>query len=69
TRMDARMSQQAMEGLSDEPEFGEKRREPARASLRVPFSLVPFFWASKRKELAAGLPPARNVKRDMNNVS
>ena len=26
--MDARMSQQAMEGLSDEPEFGEKRREP-----------------------------------------
>ncbi len=26
--MDARMSQQAMEGLSDEPGFGEKHREP-----------------------------------------
>ncbi|MCK4950878.1 MAG: hypothetical protein KAS48_03605 [Gammaproteobacteria bacterium] len=26
--MDARMSQQAMEGLSGEPESSEKRREP-----------------------------------------
>ena len=26
--MDARMSQQATEGLSDEPESGEKHREP-----------------------------------------
>jgi hypothetical protein len=24
----------------------------------VPFSLVTFFWASKRKSPAAGLPPA-----------
>ena len=31
----------------------------AQARLtRVPFSLVTFFWASKRKSPAAGLPPA-----------
>ncbi len=29
----------------------------------VPFSLAPFFWASKRKIPAAGLPPAPDIAR------
>ena len=31
---------------------------PEGARQGVPFSLVSFFWASKRKKLAAGQPPA-----------
>jgi hypothetical protein len=36
----------------------------------VAFSLVPFFWRSKRKELAAGLPPANGKQRTtaLNNI-
>ncbi len=42
----------------------EKRRAPGaqrRASLRVPFLLVPFLWASKEKERACGPPPASRM--------
>jgi hypothetical protein len=39
-----------------------KRRElelEIPTSIRVSFSLVPFFWTSKRKILAVGQPPTR----------
>ena len=45
-----------------DPAWTEHHRLPAAqrrdADSRVAFSLVTFFWRSKRKLLAAGLPPA-----------
>ncbi len=32
-----------------------------QSGIGVPFSLVPFSWACKRKELVAGLPPANRT--------
>ena len=45
--MDARMSQQAMEGLSDEPESGEKRREPEGQVVWASFFWLLFFDVKK----------------------
>ncbi len=45
-----------------DPVFGEHRRLPGAKrkdpDCRIAFSLVTFFWRSKRKLLAAGQPPA-----------
>ena len=53
-----RIGRQHTEVLLTNPQINEQRKEPEGRDTRVSFSLVPFFWTSKRKELAAGLPPA-----------
>jgi len=38
----------------------DRQAAQEKSGIRVPFSLVPFSWANKRKEPAAGQPPASN---------
>jgi hypothetical protein len=52
------VDRQHTEVLSANPLETEKHREPEGCDIWVPFSLSTFFWAYKRKYLAAGPPPA-----------
>ncbi len=60
TDQDGRLSERSE--FEPGPTFGEHRRLPGAKRKdpdhRVAFSLVTFFWRSKRKLLAAGQPPA-----------